>query len=659
LHTIFLSYASEDAKAAQRICEALRAASIEVFLDQSELRGGDAWDRKIRDEIHACALFIPIVSQNTQQRLEGYFRHEWHLAVERTHHMAQQKPFVLPVVIDSTGEAEAFVPDLFRMLPWTRLNEVEIPSAFIDKVKAMLYPDLSALTQSAHPAKVRKPLRPHGRPSLMTLSAITAVAVVLSGVSYLVVDSFRRSKHSAASVSPPAHSVAVLPFVNMSGDKDQDYLSDGLTDELLNSLAEINELQVAARTSAFFYKDKDIDIGTIGRQLNVASILEGSVRRSGNTVRITTQLIDPATGFRLWSHTYDRNLEDILKLETEIAGAVATALRVSLLGDVATKIELGGTRIPAAFDAYLRARKLMLEARDVSTFQNTIAAYSEAIGADPNFAVALAGRSLAYSSYAEDAATGPDVRAALDKAQADAREAIAMAPALPEGHVALARFCENGSLDFAQASDEYDRAAELAPNEAFLLEEYGRFAVWMGHNEAGIAAAQRAIVADPLNPISHSHLGQALYHARQYREAIAAYDNYRRLFPNAASAYSGAGLAYYALSDFEHARPLCESKPDYWQSPQCLAVILNKTGRRVDALAIVKKMLLHDGDNAAYQFAEIFAQFNDKPKAIAWLEKAMRLRDAGLVQMKSDPLMDPLRDEPYFRAAMQQLKFPK
>jgi TolB-like protein len=654
LHTIFLSYASEDAKAAQRICEALRAADIEVFLDQSELRGGDAWDRKIRDEIRACALFIPIISRSTQQRLEGYFRHEWHLAVERSHHMAQQKPFILPVAIDGTGETEAFVPDLFRMLPWTRLYETEIPSAFIENVKSLLFPDLSPQTQSAHAAKVRE-----RRPSLMTLSAISAVAVVLAGVSYFAVESVRTSKHTAASVSPPAHSVAVLPFVNMSGDKDQDYLSDGLTDEVLNSLAEINELQVAARTSAFFYKDKDIDIGTIGRQLNVASILEGSVRRSGNTVRITTQLINPATGFRLWSHTYDRNLEDILKLETEIADAVATALRVNLLGDVATKIELGGTRVPAAFDAYLRARKLILEAHDASTFQNTIAAYSEAIGADPNFAVALAGRSLAYSSYAEDAATGPEVRAAFDKAQADAREAIALAPALPEGHVALARFCENGSLDFAQASDEYDRAAELAPNEALLLEEYGRFAVWMGHDEAGIAAAQRAIVADPLNPISHSHLGQALYHARRYREAIAAYDNYRRIFPNAASAYSGAGLVYYALGDFEHARPLCESKPDYWQSPQCLAVIFNKAGRRADALAVLKKMLLHDGDNAAYQFAEIYAQFNDKPKAIEWLEKAMRLRDAGLVQMKSDPLMDPLRDEPYFRAAMQQLKFPK
>ena len=473
--------------------------------------------------------------------------------------MAQQKPFILPVVIDKTGEAEAFVPDLFRMLPWTYLHGGEIPSAFIEKVKILLYPDLSAPKRSAQTAMFRNPLRPKWRPSLMTSSAIIAGAIVLGGISYFATESFRRSTHSAASAPAPAHSVAVLPFVNMSGDKDQDYLSDGLTDELLNSLAEINELQVAARTSAFSYKDKDVDIATIGRQLTVASILEGSVRRSGNTVRITTQLINPATGFRLWSHTYDRNLGDMLKLETEIADAVATALRVNLLGDVATKIELGGTRVPAAFDAYLRARKLILEAHDAETFEKMIAAYSEAIRADPNFAVALAGRSLAYSSYAEDAASGPEARAAFDKAQTDAREAIALAPALSEGHVALARFCENGSLDFSQASDEYDRAAELAPNDAMLLEEYGRFAVWLGHNEAGIAAAQRAVVADPLNPISHSHLGQALYHAD---ETISRGHCRLRQLPGASSQMLSPAYSWCRAqrtmrwSDFEHARPL-------------------------------------------------------------------------------------------------------
>src|SRR6202042_3296777 len=168
----------------------------------------------------------------------------------------------------------------------------------------------------------------------------------------------------AAAFAPPRHSIAVLPFVNMSGDEDQEYFSDGLTEELLNSLSEINELQVAARTSAFSFKGTNTDIGTIARKLNVGAVLEGSVRRSANTIRITAQLINAVTGFHLWSKTYDRDLGDVLKLQTEIATAVANALKVTLLGDVAAKIELGGTRNAAAFDAYLRAQKAVQSRHD-------------------------------------------------------------------------------------------------------------------------------------------------------------------------------------------------------------------------------------------------------------------------------------------------------
>ena len=142
-HAVFLSYASQDAQAAQKICDALRAAGIEVFLDQSELGGGDVWDQKIRREIHDCALFIPIVSQHTQERLEGYFRHEWKLAIERTHHMAEQKPFLVPVVVDGTRDQEALVPDALRAVQWTRLPAGETPQAFVERIQRLLSPETS------------------------------------------------------------------------------------------------------------------------------------------------------------------------------------------------------------------------------------------------------------------------------------------------------------------------------------------------------------------------------------------------------------------------------------------------------------------------------------------------------------------------------------
>src|SRR6516164_8491776 len=233
------------------------------------------------------------------------------------------------------------------------------------------------------------------------------------------------AEHATAPVppvafNPPPHSIAVLPFVNMSGDPSQEYFSDGLTEEILNSLSRINELQVAARTSSFSFQGEHPDIATVAHKLNVASVLEGSVRRSGHTVRITAQLNNAVTGFHLWSQTYDREISDVLKLQTEIATAVASALKVRLLGDEAARIELGGTRNPAAFDAYLRGLKLArAAAADSASTLASIAAYTEAVRLDPNYAIALAGRGYTLGTYAGFFATGRAVRETWDRALAD------------------------------------------------------------------------------------------------------------------------------------------------------------------------------------------------------------------------------------------------
>jgi TolB-like protein/tetratricopeptide (TPR) repeat protein len=657
-HAVFLSYASQDAEAAQKICEALRAGGIEVFLDQSELRGGDAWDQKIRHEIHDCALFIPIISQHTQERLEGYFRREWKLAIDRTHDMAEQMPFLVPVVVDGTRDSEAFVPDAFRAVQWTRLPGGETPPAFVERVKRLLSLELSPMSAvSGATAAMREPARVTRRSKPVLLAIVAVVVVALTVV---VVDRFWISKHltAPAAFAPPPHSIAVLPFVNLSGDKEQEYFSDGLTEELLNSLAEINELQVAARTSAFSFKGKDTDIGTIARKLNVGAVLEGSVRRSANTLRITAQLINAVTGFHLWSKTYDRDLGDVLKLQTEIATAVASALKVTLLGDVAAKVELGGTRNPAAFDAYLRGAKALSSIRDTKDLPAAIAAYTEAIRLDPHYALAFAGRSIALSGVAVEAETPAAVREGFAKAQADARQALALAPDLAQAHLALATVAEIGNLDFTQASEEYERAVALAPGNADVLQRSGGFAALMGHFDAGLAATRRAVVLDPLARRSHTALARTLYAARRYEEAVAAFAEVISLAPDYKSTYGERGFAYYGLGDLERARASCETKPDDWLSQQCLAAIYDKLGRHADAEAELAKMKASFGDAAAYQYATIDAQWSNRAKALEWLETAWRLRDPGLRDLKTDPLLDPLRKEPRFQVIERELKFP-
>jgi TolB-like protein/tetratricopeptide (TPR) repeat protein len=669
-HAVFLSYASQDAQAAEKICATLRAAGIEVFLDQSELRGGDAWDQKIRREIQDCALFIAVISANTASRHEGYFRLEWDLADQRTHMIARSRAFVVPVCLDLTTQAAADVPESFNRVQWTRLPGGETPPAFVERIKLLLAPGLSPSSpRSGAAGSLRNPIRAHW---WLKPVPIAMMAVLLVAFGYLVANRLVLSKRGAevsaapaapsappavSDFNPPPHSIAVLPFTNMSGDKDQEYFSDGLTEELLNSLSEISGLQVAARTSAFSFKGKDTDIGTIARKLNVGAVLEGSVRRSAHTVRITAQLINAVTGFHLWSKTYDRDTGDVLKMQTEIATSVASALQVTLLGDVAAKVELGGTSNPAAFDAYLRGAKGGSSIRDPKDLPAAIASYTEAIRRDPHYALAFAARSIALSDLAAEAETAAAVREGYTKAEADARQALQLAPDLGQAHLALAYVLDN-TLHFTQANTEYERALALTPGNAELLRLSGTFTTLMGHLDAGVAATRRAIVLDPLARKSYSSLGRALYFARRYEESLAAYAETISLDPDLNESYGDRGLNFYGLGDLEPARAACETKPDYWRSQQCLALVYYKLGRHADADAELSKLKAAGGDTSAYQYATIYAQWGDRAKALEWLEVAWRLRDPGLEELKTDPLVDPLRQEPRFQAIESALKFP-
>ena len=674
---VFLSYASQDAEAAQRICEALRAAGIGVFLDQSELRGGDVWDQKIRRQIRDCALFIPVISASTASRREGYFRLEWDLADHRSHMMARDSTFIVPVSLDATPGAGTDVPDSFHRVQWTRLPAGETPPAFVERIKRLLSPELSpdptgtaaAAARVAAAPTTPKPVPPSWRPKVALLATI-AVVVALG---YIVANRLVLSKRGAevgavlrsaaqsapaTAFNPPPHSIAVLPFVNMSGDKEQEYFSDGLTEELLKSLAEINELQVAARTSSFYFKGKDVDLGTVAHKLNVGAVLEGSVRRSAHTIRITAQLINAVTGFHLWSKTYDRDLGDVLKLQTEIATAVARALKVTLLGDVAAKVELGGTRNPDAFDAYLRGAKAYSSRHEAKDIPAAIAAYTEAIRLDPHYALAFAARSIALAAVAGEAATKAAMREGFDKAQEDARQALALAPDLAQAHLASANVSELGTLDFTQANDAYKRALALAPGNAEVLRLNAKFAAYMGQFDAGVAAARRAVVLDPLARASHSVLGRTLYVAHRYQEAVAALAEVLSLDPEYKDTYAHRGFAYYGLGDLQSARASCETHPDYWGNQYCLAVTYHRLGRHADAEAELAKMKAVVGDTASYQYATIYAQWGDRDRALEWLETALRVRDPGLELLKTDALLDPLRKEPRFQAIERELKFP-
>ena len=659
-HAVFLSYASQDAGAAQKICDALRAGGIEVWFDQNELRGGDAWDQSIRKQIKSCALFVPIISQTTHERAEGYFRLEWKLAVDRCHLMAADKAFLVPVVIDDTPDDDERVPEKFRELQWTRLPEGNARPEFVTRIQQLLSGESG---QSPTLARTSAAV-PSAKPSRQKLAWVV-VAVVLAGLAaYLLAErpwavkpappsKPATSGDTAAAFSPPPHSIAVLPFVNMSGDKEQEYFSDGLSEELLNDLSRIHELRVCARTSAFSFKGKDTDIGTIARKLNVGAVLEGSVRRSAHTLRITAQLIDAVSGYHLWSQTYDRAPGDVLKLQTEIAEAVASALKVTLLGDVASKMEVGGTRDPVAYDAYLRAMHDYNEARTDSDVERAIAGYREVVRLDPNFAQAFAALSIALSVQSGGEPTK------LEQAHDPALKAIQLAPDLAEGHLALAILYDR-SFDFMGASKEFERAVVLGPGSARVLKDYGEFTARMGHPDAGVAAIRRAVALDPTEVW---WLGTALRWARRYDESLKAYEAALLFAPGDDVMQMNIMQVRYDLGQFQKALSICEGlkeQVDEGGRQYYLAMIYHKLGRIGDAEASLKRLSVVQGGDVGYELAAIYAQGGNTAKALEWLEKALQDpdREDDLRYLKVDPLLDPLRNEPRFQAVERELKFP-
>jgi TolB-like protein len=400
---VFLSYASQDAEAARMIADALRGAGVEVWYDQNELRGGDAWDKKIRTQIRDCALFVPVISANTQSRLEGYFRLEWKLAEDRSHLMAKGKPFLVPVVIDATTERDAHVPDAFVAVQWTRLRPAMRDyggQARDDASLAALCEQVQRLLggTSMEPGRPRPGERGEGAASPVTprtargISSatfrVTAALVVLAVAGYLF---FNRSTPNAQlSASSPAaadKSLVVLPLENLSPDPDNAFFTDGMHAEIISTLQGNADLKLASRNAALAYKGSNQPIAAIARDLGVANVITGSVRRERDRVRIQIELRRAHDDALLWAlPKLDRSVIDALAVQTEVAEEVSRVLQARAGGDRGRFAQFM-TRNPRAYDLYLKALNDYLTDgyRSAARLKEYIALMSEAVRLDPGF----------------------------------------------------------------------------------------------------------------------------------------------------------------------------------------------------------------------------------------------------------------------------------
>jgi serine/threonine-protein kinase len=512
------------------------------------------------------------------------------------------------------------------------------------------------------------------------------MTLVVGGLLYLLMDKMSLSKRSVgvaaptatatmvpAEFAPPPHSVAVLPFENLSGDPKQDYFSDGMAEELLNSLAAVRGLQVAARTSAFSFKGRNVEVGEIARRLNVGSILEGSVRKEGDHVRITAQLINAVTGFQLWSKSYDRDLKGVLKLQSEVASQVSAALKATLLDASGAPLDSGGTDNPQAFDAYLRGETLIAKGEWTGTLAEYLLAlttaideYSKALTLDPRYANAWLGKAHALLEIQrQNSDFGPNGRKAANEALAAARQAAALAPQLGIAHATLAEVLSRLFFDFSTAAPEYRRALELSPGDARVLTRAAIFLAQMGSFDEALAHVHRAAVLDPLNARTQGDIGTVFAIGRRYREGVEAYDRAVALDPRNHWYRSDKGGMLLKLGDPEAARQTCLApriedsttgldENDQW----CLALAYDKLGRRAEAEAALTALQAAASNAWAYQYAQIYAQWGNASKALDWLDMAYQLKDPGLLFLKTDDLLDPMRQEPRFQAIYAKLNFP-
>jgi TolB-like protein/Tfp pilus assembly protein PilF len=661
---VFLSYASQDGGAAQRISEALRDGGVEVWLDTTELRGGDAWDQKIRRQIRDCALFIPIISETTQSRAEGYFRREWRLAVERTADMSDRIAFLVPVVIDATTDREADVPEAFRNVQWTRLPEGNTPPEFAERVASLL----GTVPERAVPARPIPPAHPAGAPQAgpphtppgrsgfraILLAGCAAALLAAALVGWL---HFRGAKPqplapagTAAGAAVREQSVAVLPFVNMSSDKEQDYFSDGLSEELIDMLSKVPDLRVPARTSSFYFKGKNETIETMAEQLKVSNLLEGSVRKSGDRLRISAQLIRADNGSHLWSETYDREAKDIFKVQDEIAAAVVEALKLKLAPGRQAETS-HRTSSTEAYDEFLLGQQLYNRG-EISDLQHSIDAYRRAIALDPGYAGAYAGLAIAESTAADMQGDG----AGLERARTAADKAVALAPNESGGYAARAFLRYDFDWDWPGALADTEKAIALNAGDSDAQRRYADLLMTLGRPAESIAAIKKALELDPLSARSWGDRANILIAAHDYDGAYKALVRALEINPDSPYVLNDLGLLQLLQGKFQEAlESFKKTRFDPFLLPGT-AMAQHSLGRDAESKRTLEEASVKVWKEGAYQLAEAYAWCGDKDRALEWLEHAYRQRDGGLVTVNADPLIAILRGDPRYEAFLRKMK---
>jgi TolB-like protein len=661
---VFISYASQDAAVSGALVEALERHGVRCWIAPRDVKAGAQYADAIIRAISGAKFIVLVLSESAIASS--------HVSREIERASSKKRP-IIALRIDAaplTPALEYFLSES----QWVEAQTGRMETAYaklIDDIRdpARTAPrntraaslEVSAATAGAAHPKSRFNWIPLAAGTVFVVAALLVYKFWISG--HVAQEKPLATPSLAPAAGVPAQptisekSVAVLPFVDMSEKKDQEYFSDGLSEQLIDMLTKIPELRVPARTSSFYFKGKQTTIQDIAKALSVAHVLEGSVRKSGNHLRITAQLVRADNGYHLWSETYDRQLNDIFKVQDDIAGAVVKALKVTLVGG--SLPESAGTQNIEAYNLLLQARSMVRHANEPADFKRVAEYLRRAVYADPQFANAWADLCGVLLSEAITEAIPFDVPPdpqLIEDARRSAKQALKLNSALPDPHLAYSAILWNVDFDLRGAEAQIQQALELAPNSAAVLVFAALPPMYRGQLDKALEFAQKSVAIDPVDPGVYSELDFINYFAGKYPEALAANRKMFDLNPGAHTEYhSRAAFILLAKGDPAAALREIESDKEVREDCSCLVLAYDALGRKGEADAALANLEKHHTNYNAYQIALVYANRGELDQAFGWLDRAYRQRDGQLLGLKVSPWTKNLRSDPRFNALIRKL----
>jgi TolB-like protein/tetratricopeptide (TPR) repeat protein len=655
---VFVSYASQDAAVANSVIEALERRGIGCWIAPRDVTPGEFYADAIVHAIDAAHALVLVLSK------DAAVSHHILREVERA---SSKRHPVISLRIDR-APLPAGLEYFLNTSQWLDASEGEISRVF-PKLGEAVRKVLGSPIADSRNASASLPLLESMRgPKRRSLSRAVAVVMGLVVVAILgfVIDRWWLSRHiaeeksvvAAAPAAPvsaaiPEKSVAVLPFVDMSEKKDQEYFSDGLSEELIDMLTKTKDLRVPARTSSFYFKGKQTTIADIAKALSVANVLEGSVRKSGKNLRITAQLIRVDSGYHLWSETYDRKLDDIFKVQDEIAGAVVKALKVSLLGVAAPRAVPPSSA--ASYNLLLQAR-FFLARPTKEDQQNALDYYEQVVRSDPTSAEAWAGVSRVTTNLSGLGVVG--WQEGRDRALQAAERAVELNHELSDTHIALGKVYMNFDQNFGAAKLEIAKALELAPRSPFSLFWMAVVLTFADDLPHALKLYEQSVVEDPLDSEVYLQMGEAQRFAGHYNEAEMSYRRAIDLNPGRPWVYNVLGIALLNQHKTDAAIEAIAREPDVGAREATLARAYQTIGRTEEARSALAQLETTRADTNAYDIATVYALRNDLDHVFAWLDRAYRQHE-DLMDLKVEPSFKAIRSDPRYRALLRKLNLPE